>query len=350
MAGTSSASGLLTRHILIDTSIYQAARMDLRSRAFEQLRVYVKDFGLVVHYDDVIKLECERRIAQRAQELAKAHKAFLKECKSWNYALAPSKVQVPETLASERVIAHAQIGFFSHLRRAFSARHQQHRISMDAILTRYRERHPPFDVHGSKEFPDALIIEGAVLWTRANGEKLYVVTADKRMRAAAEYHEDLVPLSSLDELLQILTTERDPAVQQEVETYLDAEDFYAQLERAIDDDLQIKLSEDGVSYYGSYQTGGASSVELMQVESFGPCRIVGFDKETVTCVAPLTFRFEIVGEFEWTMGDDDEDRWGSMERTYDATDYNRTQIVFNRGDGSIRSATLLDVVEFGDPS
>lgn len=83
-------------------------------------------------------------------------------------------------------------------------------VQTGLIMDRYRALIPPFEDREAKkhEFPDAISLEGLATWARARGERLYVVSGDKGVRAACEhvtFADVLLPLANEADLLALIT-------------------------------------------------------------------------------------------------------------------------------------------------
>lgn len=83
---------------------------------------------------------------------------------------------------------------------------------------------------------------------------MYVVTADQAMRLAAGATTTLIPLETLNELLEAATIEHSPDVLEAVEAILDQPEIIGRLAQAIDN----VIDELGIVYVGELYDGEAS--------------------------------------------------------------------------------------------
>ncbi len=173
-------------------------------------------------------------------------------------ARAPKALETPTANAQidvDLVAREALKNFVSKLQ-PFDLHHASRRPGSD-IFKAYFERRAPFDGKSPKEFPDAFVIEALEAWCTEQKTRMYVVTADKAMRRAASTTATLIPLATLDELLEAATIEHSPDVLQTVEAILSQADFTGRLTEAIDNAIQWA----GIVYIGDLNRGEAQGVE-----------------------------------------------------------------------------------------
>ena len=136
------------------------------------------------------------------------------------------------------------------------------------IFESYFAREPPFDHADSKEFPDAYVVEVLDQWCKNQSVLMYVVTRDKAMQRAAKRTATLLPLSSLDELLQIVAEAQSPDIVQRAEQMLKSPAVWDKLEESVRD----QIGHLGVIYTGDLFDGEA-------IEHFvgnDPLELLGF--------------------------------------------------------------------------
>jgi len=343
---TAPAASLETLHVLLDTSVY-GKYVDLNSKLFMRLRERIETIGLVLHYDPIIDLEIRARIAARVTDMVRENKKYRKYSGSWNHAFTSSNalLPLPSELDVEHLTKSAEASFFSTLRLKFRPRLDKPEVKLETIMARYERKQPPFHTESSKEFPDAIIVEGAsVTASKLEGRKMYLVTDDEKMLAAAETYETLLPVKSLEAFLQILTNAQNPDIVEELQGYLDLPDFDQQLVDHTADALVQKHYAGDVYYLG---TGNAEAVavDLSYVADSGPYSVIGFDDDTITCVTPIGIKLNVELEYEVPQPSGSV---STFSRAFETDNRNRAFVIFQRPSGDIKSVALINPVDFDD--
>ncbi|WP_279479883.1 PIN domain-containing protein [Aureimonas sp. SK2] len=213
--------GLRSRHVLIDTNIYRQVGFNLRSRLFSAFYDVASTHQLRIHIDPVISKEIDRGIAEVVGEISAQHKKWVRTQNQWNSRIA--KRETVEPLDEAGMIRTARSHFDGILRRIGMVDHGLGPQTVQEALEHYFARKPPFDMEGSREFPDYFILNAAARSAELCGG-MYVVTKDKAMLRAVKEFDNLYPVQGLEAFMSIIATLRDPKVEELKDLFLRDED------------------------------------------------------------------------------------------------------------------------------
>jgi hypothetical protein len=107
------------------------------------------------------------------------------------------------------------------------------------VFDRYFAGSPPFNNRSSKEFPDAFVVEGLARYCGSNDITMYVVSGDAALRRAAESHDTLIPLQTIEDALAAATAERGADLEGIADDVFATPDFARQLIEAIEANLDF---------------------------------------------------------------------------------------------------------------
>lgn len=158
----------------------------------------------------------------------------------------------------------------------------------------------------SKEFPDAFVVEGLSRYCKDNEITMYVVSGDAALRRAAESHEVLIPLATIDEVLAAAATA--PGDDDEIEALVDeifaTPAFDGQVIRAIEADLDFV----DFAYYGELPEGSVLEARLEEIVNLDEYRVAAFDGKQIGLIllvdAVLDASVRYLDEHELHDGDD----------------------------------------------
>lgn len=286
---------LLTRDVFLDTEALKRFGFDTGKPSIVALLGHIAAQRLQLHFTDITLSEIRRQIGADAEKAVEEIKRARSTAAKWRRR-APDALGSGKKLATPIDAEAVGLEAFQQFRQSLGpfTEHHASRQAGTEIFKAYFAREAPFDGQGGKsvkEFPDAFVISALADWCRDQNTLMYVVTSDKAMLRAAKTTEKLVPVGTLDSLLQIVTVEHSPDVVESVEAILDHPDFEAQLASAID----RSLGDLAVVYMGDFSEGEASDparlgepsvVDWTVISAFGKGYglIVEFDVELLVQV------------------------------------------------------------------
>ena len=293
--GRDEPLGLTIRHVFLDTAIYRQHGHDLTRAPIKALASHLSDEWLNLHFTDITLLEIKRQIYDDAVKLAGKVGEFGRSLDRWR-SMAPGLIgNSPEPIDAEAVARAAFSKFRLTLYRWNAKEHKALDLPAASIFERYFERKPPFDDQKSnKEFPDAFVIAALEDWCRRTGSNMYVVTTDKAMLRAADESDLLVPVTSLEELLEMATAAETPDIVERVERILRDAVFETKLSEAIRADIGWV----GTVYRGDLIGGDVYEIEFLdelEVESFS---VLSASSESIDVLMRVKVRLLVQASYQ----------------------------------------------------
>lgn len=238
-------SELTTENVFLDTCIFVAENYN--STAYHTL-IRLAAIGVVnLKTTDITLREVKAQIAEKVTEAIKSLQA--KSAKSGvlrNFDGYAELMEEFSALKAEALAAELWERVNEHLKQANVETIRASGIPVGPILDAYFAQKPPFGPgEKRKEFPDALVIAALGAWCDENEEELHVITADGTVRAACETSDNLYPLESLTDFVD-MALRRDEYVERAMEYLQDhTEPIVDALKEAIQDRYIYLGDEDG---------------------------------------------------------------------------------------------------------
>lgn len=290
-----SATGLATRHAFIDTQVYRELGHDLGREPLKTFASYVLAKRVVVHTTDITLAEVKRHLHEDATTLAAHVRDIDRQMNHWRGRAQDSIGRGPEPIDAEALAKSLYKKFRETLLYEWSGQsHAASTMSAEEIFKAYFERQPPFFAPKSKEFPDAFVIAAMKSWCESQNTKMYVVTADKAMRSAAQQAGRLIPIGSLAELLEIAAKEFAPDVADTAAALLEDEAILD----AIGDGISEKLQDVGLSYSGDLNDGEAMEAKVNGQPELKDLTVVSASPPHIGVIAEFTVPLVVEVSFE----------------------------------------------------
>ncbi|WP_374655121.1 PIN domain-containing protein [Phenylobacterium sp.] len=298
---------LETRHVFLDTQVYNGLKHNPHNPALRALAQHVMQGRLTLHVTDVTLEEVARQlrevVAARARELA----AIEKDLARWRHATPKA---VPRSSAPLDTAALA-LGLSEALARAIltDCRAELHRameVSPKAVFDAYFRRDPPFDGKGGKEFPDAFALHALEAWCAAKGERMYVVTEDQAMLRAAAASTRFLALKNIQSVLTLAAA--DGEAQALAHALMAQPSFERELKRG----LKGAISDAIFIYTGELAQGEAFEGDFVDLIAVRDWELIGRSKDAISlsleigAIARVEVQFEDRSEAVY---DREDDRW-----------------------------------------
>lgn len=259
------------------------------------LKDHVASHRIVLHTTDITLLEVKRhireRVLERRRELARVKKDLVRWAKAAPKLVPTADVDFdPEAIATELFRQ-----FECFLRDQCGAEvHRALAVPPGVIFDAYFDRKPPFDIEGSKEFPDAFVLEALRQWSRQHEDRIYVVTRDKAINRAASSDECLLELGDIQEVLTRAAADLGPEAETIGKALLYAPAFDSSFEAA----LRIQMKEVGYVYLGDLPEGEALEGDFLNVEAITNWSVVALSPYRVTLILEALVKVSVEVEFE----------------------------------------------------
>lgn len=276
------AEPLRTRHVFFDTEVYRRAGFNVRNSQFSAFAKYVGAGRLSLHTTDITFAEINRQItedaADKVSRLNKIGKDFGRISQ-----FSDDVPKLPEV--DQNALAKSMwSGVVDVLVHDFSANHI---IAMNVpprkIFDKYFAGKAPFAKRGSKEFPDAFIVEALGDYCAKHQIKMYVVSGDAALREAAGSHSAFIPLTSIDELLAACAAEADVDLEPLAEALFGLPDFDEQLIHALNDESGYM---EGI-YFGTLDDGTISEIFVDEIKAIDGYTLAAIDSDSVSLILEM---------------------------------------------------------------
>ncbi|MGA2186818.1 MAG: PIN domain-containing protein [Bryobacteraceae bacterium] len=235
---------LVTENVFLDTCIFVAENYN--STAYQTL-IRLGTIGAVkLKTTNITLREIRRQISEKVADAVKSlqaksgKSALLRNFEGYTELMEKFAAQKSEVLAAElwerveRDLNQANVEIISASDMA------------GPIFDAYFAQKPPFGAgEKRKEFPDAFVIAAIEAWCEENGDEMHVITTDGTVRGACEASDNLYPLESLADFVD-LALRRDEYVERAME-YLQehTEPIQEAVKEAIEDRYIYLKDEDG---------------------------------------------------------------------------------------------------------
>jgi hypothetical protein len=270
---------LRTRHVFLDTEVYRRAGFNISNTQFALLGNEIDAGRVVLHFTDITLAEIRRQLAEEALAKAADAKRLAHDFNRISQIAGLSNETVKEIDGPQLADALWK-GFLDTLITRLRG-HSVLALETPAriVFERYFEGQAPFEQRGSKEFPDAFVVEGLTRYCASNDISMYVVSGDAALRRAAESHAPLIPLQTLDEVLAAAATAAGDAgdIEALVDEIFASPGFDDQVSAAIEADLDFV----DFVYYGPLTDGSVVSAELEEIVSLDEYDVAAFDTSKV---------------------------------------------------------------------
>jgi len=240
------AAPLETRHVFLDTEVYNKLKHNAANRALSILAKHIDEHRLVLHVTDITLLEIKRQLAEEVEQTRAALGRIDKDLTRWRHSDGGI---TPIPVVGDQTAEHLFGSIDDFIRGRCRAKlHDAMSHSAHDVFADYFARRPPFD-KGEKEFPDSFMVKTLDTWCASEGERMYVVTKDGAMLRYAEASPNLLPLATIEDLLASasLSAEPDGDAEAIADELLNSPAFDHYLESAITshvDDLVVDYSGD----------------------------------------------------------------------------------------------------------
>lgn len=264
---------LRTRHVFLDTEVYRRAGFNISNTQFALLRGEIEAGRIVLHFTDITLSEIRRQLTEEILSKAADAKRLARDFNRISQ-IAGQANDAMKDIDGVALADSAWAGFVEKLIKRLRG-HSVSALEIPAriVFERYFAGQAPFEQRGSKEFPDAFVIEGLARYCKNNDISMYVVSGDVALRQAAESHDTLLPLQALDEVLASATASSGTDVETIADEVLAAPGFDEQLVLAIESDLDFV----DFTYFGSLTEGSVPSAALEEIISVDDYAVAAFD-------------------------------------------------------------------------
>ncbi len=296
---------LRTRHVFLDTEVYRRAAFNISNTPFALLAKQIEEGRVVLHTTDITLAEIHRQLKEAVLVMAAEAKRLARDFKRIAQLTGETNLPVKNVDGSD-LGEKAWTGFVSALGRRFRS-HSVLALEIPArvVFDRYFAGTAPFDHRGSKEFPDAFVIEALAHYCKSNEISMYVVSGDAALRKAAGEHGVLLPRETIDDILAAATAEGGSDLDGIADEIFAAPGFDSQLTEAVEADLDFL----DFAYYGTLSDVSVLGAQLEEIVSVDGYDVAAFDEARIGLILQantiLAVRLRYIDETELRDKDDD---------------------------------------------
>lgn len=296
---------LRTRHVFLDTEVYRRAGFNISNTPFALLAKQIEEGRIALHVTDITLAEIHRQLKEATLVMAAEAKKLVRDFNRIAQLTSEGNVTVKDVDGSD-LGQKAWAGFVDTLVKRFRS-HSVLALEIPArvVFDRYFAGTPPFDHRGSKEFPDAFVVEALARYCQSNEISMYVVSGDAALRKAAGEHDTLLPLETIEDVLAAATAESGGDLEAIADEIFAAPGFDHQLTEAIEADLDFL----DFAYYGSLSDVSVLGAQLDEIVSVDGYDVAAFDDAKIGLILHantiLAVRLRYVDETELRDKDDD---------------------------------------------
>lgn len=276
---------LRTRHVFLDTEVYRRAGFNVSNTAFTLLAKEIAAGRIVLHVTDITLAEIHRQLGEMVIEKAADAKRLAKDFNRIARIAGQTKGAIGEI--DGPALAHEAWGGFVAKVVTEMKGHSILALETPArvVFDRYFAGQAPFEARGSKEFPDAFVVEGLSRYCKDNEITMYVVSGDAALRRAAVGRDGLIPLQTIDDVLAAAATAlgNDDEIDRFVEDLFADPGFDGQVIRAIERDLDFV----DFVYYGDLPEGSVHEARLGEIVNLDGFRVAAFDGKQIGLILHL---------------------------------------------------------------
>lgn len=295
-------------NVFLDTSEFIGGSYNFESKKFLSLSEKVRNGTVKVYITDVVRREVENNISKNSEQAYTEIKTF-RASKSARFIkhLSSPPIKNVFSLTQQDIQKALLKAFETYQKSAAITIISTDNVKVSNILALYFNKLPPFSESKKSEFPDAINLVALQDWCKVNDQKMYVVSRDPDLKEFCENNEELLNLSDLSELLQIVTTEEKNNNAKFLHKFI--ENNLLLLEVSIENLFnEIDIT---ATYYDSYVEVTDFSVESVDILSW---HIISANKNGITLDIKAEISFDVNASVEQVdSGDDDDDRETNVE-------------------------------------
>ena len=196
---------LATRMVFVDTSGYEKKNYQFGQHALGKLEKFVEEKKLYLVITDVTRREILSHLQKKSEEAASKLKKLKKEAMFLRNVPELPCFGVFEENSQEKIYEIVEQKFLKLLSHCNAEELSVSEVNPGVVFDAYFNNQPPFDKESKKhEFPDAFALEVIKKVAEDRGHSIYIVSGDGDMKSFADKEESLIPLNSVDELIDLI--------------------------------------------------------------------------------------------------------------------------------------------------
>lgn len=285
---------LQTRLVFIDTSAYEAKKLQFGHFVLARLQQLVEEGKIHLLITDVIRAEIDAHLKKYADAAVKEHKNFRKKGSFLCIADAVTGGGLFPEITPEAVLSVAMEKFRALMDNGLTENVSVADVNPKLIFEAYFSGAAPFQREAKKsEFPDAFSLAAVDAVARARHHKVYIVSDDGDMAAVAAANDNFVHLQSIDALLDLVN--RNDEELAELSTFADGI-----LEQLKEDVIRMALEHLNNAEFAPV-TSGEYDPEIYETDissvSIDDVQLIDVSKDEATY--DITFKVDVTAKYEY---------------------------------------------------
>lgn len=200
-----SDAELQSRFIFIDTNTYISKNFQFKTFELARLNNYIYSEDLTLLITDVNVREVKKHIELKSKEAYADLKQIRKSAMILRNVMDLNCAGIFASVSAEDICSRINAQFDYFIEGPNVKVIDVTGADVKEIFDDYFLEKPPFDQANKKsEFPDAFILSAINKLSKKRGDKLYVVSNDGDFKRYCARHDNLISLSTVDELIDIV--------------------------------------------------------------------------------------------------------------------------------------------------
>lgn len=199
-----------TRFVFVDTSMYQQKNFQFHLYALGRFKELCEEESLYLLMNKVVESEVKKHLIQKAHEAANHIKEFKSTIKILRNLPELPHHGIFEELPKSNVESMLLEKFDNFIEYAVHEYVDLDLASTSKIVDSYFNFKPPFSQSKPNEFPDAIMLEALLSWSKSKSNKVYVLSTDGDMKNfCASHPNQLEYIDDLDSFINMVVTNED---------------------------------------------------------------------------------------------------------------------------------------------
>ena len=196
---------LATRLAFIDTSAFEKKNYQFGQHSLGRLQELIEQDKLHLLITDVTQQEIEYHLRRHAEESASKVKKLTKEAMFLRNTPELDCHGIFNTPKADDIFEIVKGKFHTLLELGSVELVSVASVNPNTVFNAYFQNFPPFEKESKKhEFPDAFALEAIKKVSLDRNHHIYIISADDDMTSYAKKEETLIPLNSIDELIDLV--------------------------------------------------------------------------------------------------------------------------------------------------
>ncbi|MGR5446694.1 PIN domain-containing protein [Vibrio jasicida] len=312
-------AALATRLVFIDTSAFEKKNFQFGQHSLGRLQELIAQEKLYLLITDVTQQEIESHLKKHSEESASKVKKLTKEAMFLRNTPELDCHGIFNIPKADDIFEIVNGKFHELLELESVELVSVQSVNPKIVFDAYFNGLPPFEKESKKhEFPDAFALEAIKKVSLDRCHSIYVISADGDMTSYADQEETLIPLNSVDELIDLVVRNDEELA----EPTNFADQIFDELEENI-----VEIATEHLKYAEFVHTSTEFWDEEIADIKINSVSLSAKNLQDVSTEhADYEIEFEVEVTAEYSVPDYDRSPWDSEDKEYVHIFYNETVI------------------------